>query len=43
MNSAAQLEVDGTQAAIDLCEDYVRQTERILINARAATVESTKG
>ena len=41
--SAAQLEVDGTQAAIDQCEDYVRQTERILVNARAATVESTKG
>ena len=41
-SSGAQLPVDGSQAAIDQCEDFVRQTERILVTTRANNVDGLK-
>ena len=39
-DSAAALPLDGSQAAIDACDDYIRQLERILAETRQPSSET---
>jgi len=41
-HSAADLPVDGSQSAIDSCEDYLRQVERILVSLRQNSGRSVR-